>query len=126
VASGSLYTSVADLSNGVATPGCLSLDVFVVVCSVGTSVRSLTSLLLFLLHNPWKEAVANTLPSASFPTRGTDLGEHSVLLGLDILHCLMFLEEGLSFLHVTAFVLGWACWRNQCCLRCGYTQALCH
>lgn len=79
----------------------------------------------FLL-NPWKEAVANNLPSASLPTRGTDLGECSVFVGLDILHCLMFLEEGLASLCVTAFVLGWACWRNRCCLRFGYAQALCH
>lgn len=59
-----------------------------------------------LLHHPWKEAVANNLLSAAFPTHGTDLGEHSVFLGLDILHCLLFLEAGEASLSVTALFWG--------------------
>lgn len=59
-----------------------------------------------LLHHPWKEAVANNLLSAAFPTHGTDLGEHSVFLGLDILHCLLFLEAGEASLCVTALFWG--------------------
>lgn len=65
---------------------------------------------VFLLHHPWKEAVANNLCSAAFPARGTDLGQWGVFLGLAILPCLLFLEAGAGSLCAAAFVRGWACW----------------
>lgn len=86
---------MADSSDGVATPGLASLDV---VCSVGTNVPSSDIFIVVpFLHNPWKEAVANNPPPASFAACGA--WEGSVFLGLDIQCCLMFLEGGLASLR---------------------------
>lgn len=86
----------------------LDLCIWMLFYSVGTTVPSDIFMTVPLLHNPWKEAVANNLPSASFPTHGTDLGKDGVCLGLDILQRLMVLEEGLASRCATTFVLGWA------------------